>query len=348
MSAPIRITLGVPNDSQPIPVVVIGSKQRRKVDVTAPVAAGKVPEYDGSYSVTPTEQEQTLPTNGFLMKDDVSVDAIPSGYVGSGVPRHDSSSLSASGATVSVPAGYYEESASKDIPNASWKGGSRYEPIVSVQIDENGLITGSVNTSSSVQPLSASGYAEKNHNYGITIVGSGTKQLPTKGATTYAPSTSDQTIAASTYLTGAQTIEGDANLIAENIKAGVTIFGVTGTYSGGGLHMYTSSDWDGAEISLPQGISASDFASNVKGVYLSSLSFEVEGSTEIMSYLAASYYSTERLEFCFASRDLGAFILLTLTILNGSCIPDEMIIDYSDGTSSNLDNINIDSLNIIK
>ena len=55
-----------------------------------------------------------------------------------------------------------------------------------------------------------------------------------KGATTYTPGTSNQTIASGTYLTGTQTISGDANLIADNIKNGTTIFGVTGTYSGGG------------------------------------------------------------------------------------------------------------------
>jgi hypothetical protein len=37
------------------------------------------------------------------------------------------------------------------------------------------------------------------------------------------------------YLTGDQTIKGDANLIAENIKNGISIFGVTGTFAGGGL-----------------------------------------------------------------------------------------------------------------
>lgn len=56
----------------------------------------------------------------------------------------------------------------------------------------------------------------------------------TKGATTYTPTTSNQTIASGTYLTGTQTISGDANLVAGNIKSGTTIFGVTGTYTGGG------------------------------------------------------------------------------------------------------------------
>ena len=63
---------------------------------------------------------------------------------------------------------------------------------------------------------------------------SATKQLPTKSAATITPGTSNQTIAAGTYLTGTQTIKGDANLVADNIKSGVSIFGVTGTASGGG------------------------------------------------------------------------------------------------------------------
>ena len=63
-----------------------------------------------------------------------------------------------------------------------------------------------------------------------TYVGSGVTK---KSAATYTPSTSNQTIAASQYLSGAQTIKGDANLVAGNIKSGVSIFGVTGTCSGG-------------------------------------------------------------------------------------------------------------------
>ena len=62
-----------------------------------------------------------------------------------------------------------------------------------------------------------------------TYVGSGVTK---KAAATYTPTTSSQTIAASQYLNGAQTIKGDANLVAGNIKSGVSIFGVTGNYAG--------------------------------------------------------------------------------------------------------------------
>lgn len=64
-----------------------------------------------------------------------------------------------------------------------------------------------------------------------TYVGSGVTK---KSAATYTPGTSDQSIASGQYLSGTQTIKGDANLVAGNIKSGVSIFGVTGTYAGSG------------------------------------------------------------------------------------------------------------------
>lgn len=203
MSAPVRITLGVPNDSQPIQVVVASNKQRRQIDVTAPIIAGDIPAYEGPYEVSPNESVQTLATNGKRMTGYVTVDAIPSDYIGSEVPRQTSENLTASGNTVTAPAGYYEEDASKAVANATWKGGSRYEPTLSLDIDDNGLISGSVNTSSSVQPLSASGYAEKNHNYGITILANATKQLQTVSGSTITPTESQQTaVPAKKYTTG--------------------------------------------------------------------------------------------------------------------------------------------------
>ena len=59
---------------------------------------------------------------------------------------------------------------------------------------------------------------------GVKVTGT----MTVKAAASYTPGTSDQTIAANQYLGGAQTIEGDANLIPGNILSGVSIFGVTG------------------------------------------------------------------------------------------------------------------------
>lgn len=55
-----------------------------------------------------------------------------------------------------------------------------------------------------------------------------TANVTTKAAATIIPSTSNQTIAAGTYLTGAQTIAGDVDLIASNIISTANIFGVQG------------------------------------------------------------------------------------------------------------------------
>ena len=65
------------------------------------------------------------------------------------------------------------------------------------------------------------------------------KPTATQAATTYTPGTSDQTIAAGTYCSGVQTIQGDANLLPENIAGGVSIFGVTGTLPVSSLPTFT-------------------------------------------------------------------------------------------------------------
>lgn len=58
--------------------------------------------------------------------------------------------------------------------------------------------------------------------------------LPTQGAKTVTPTTTEQVaVASGRYTTGDVKVAGDANLKAENIAEGVSIFGVTGTHSGG-------------------------------------------------------------------------------------------------------------------
>lgn len=68
---------------------------------------------------------------------------------------------------------------------------------------------------------------------------SATKQLTTQAAQTITPGTTDKTISSGRYLTGNQTIRGDENLVAENIKSGVSIFGVEGTLAAGAVKRVT-------------------------------------------------------------------------------------------------------------
>lgn len=118
--------------------------------------------------------------------------------------------LTVSGATVTIPAGYYASDTSKSVKTA-------IQAIPNIDISPTGLITANATQSAGYV---SSGTKET------------TKQLHTKSATTYTPGTSNQTISSGYYLTGTQTIKGDSNLVSENIKSGVTIFNVAGTYGG--------------------------------------------------------------------------------------------------------------------
>lgn len=91
--------------------------------------------------------------------------------------------------------------------------------LTDIQVSPTGKIT--------AETACTEGYIEKD----IVIT---TKQLTTQAAQTITPGTTDKTIASGRYLTGTQTIKGDANLLPENIVSGKTIFGVAGTAETGG------------------------------------------------------------------------------------------------------------------
>ena len=86
-----------------------------------------------------------------------------------------------------------------------------------ISVDSNGLITAS---------------ATQEAGYVAAGTKSAKKQLTTQTSQIITPRTYDQTIDSGRYIVGVQTIKGDSNLAAGNIKKGVSIFGVTGTYEG--------------------------------------------------------------------------------------------------------------------
>lgn len=117
-----------------------------------------------------------------------------------------------------------------------------------------------------------------------TYVGS---SVPRQSAAIYTPGTVDQTIASGQYLDGEQTIKGDANLAASNIKSGVSIFGVSGNYSGEG-----GSDTNNCEAYHITSASTSLSFQGTGTVKVWGYGYKSSGyTTTVYSFVGDGYYS---------------------------------------------------------
>lgn len=219
-----------------------------------------------SISITPSEssQSQTVsPGSGYdgLSSVSVSVSAIPSTYVGTGITRRDSSDLSASGATVSVPNGYYENNETISIASGTEgtpvatkgavnnhsisitpsvtnsggyiSGGSHTGTAVSVSASE--LVSGNLAISSNGNNIDVTNYAT------VSVSVSPTLRSVTK---TYTPSESSQseTISPGTGYDGLSSVS-------------ITVNPISSTYVGSGITRRDSTDLSasGATVSVPSG-----------------------------------------------------------------------------------------------
>lgn len=100
-------------------------------------------------------------------------------------------------------------------------------------------------------------------------------------STEYIPSTDDQYIDSGVYISGTQIIKGDQFLIPDNIRSGVTIFGVQGTFDGGG---------GGSEIREGSLLNTSSFTSKEEtlNTYGNSIYILESSYTEGLSSLSAT------------------------------------------------------------
>lgn len=173
--------------------------QYASVDVTVPSSA---PTLETVEHVTPTESSQTItPHAGYDALSSVQIDPISSTYVGSGITRRSSTDLTASGDTVTVPAGYYETQSTKavaagsaGIPTATKGSVSNHAVTVTPSVsNSDGYISGGVKTGTAVtvsaselvsgtKTISASGTTDVT-NYASASVAAGSATTPATSVT---------------------------------------------------------------------------------------------------------------------------------------------------------------------
>lgn len=159
-----------------------------------------------SYTPSETAQVETVAADsGYdgLEEVGVSVGAIPSNYVGTGVTRRSSADLSANGATVTAPAGYYENAASKAVTSGSAKPPTTISGSQATLIPGTNTIT--LQKTVSVTPQVTPGY-----------VGSGTQANVLLSLNASVPTRSSSDLTAS-----GQTVTAPAGYYAEAAQKAV-------------------------------------------------------------------------------------------------------------------------------
>lgn len=161
---------------------------------------------------------------GGKMLDGVTAYANGTKYTGN-IPSKSSSDLTASGATVTVPAGHYASQATKSVSSGSATAPATISGTSATV--STGTNTLTLSKTVSVTPSVSAGYVSSGTagNSAVSL----TASVTTKAAATLQPGTSAVTIASGTYLTGAQTIPAEPNYVASNIVAGKSLWGLSGS-----------------------------------------------------------------------------------------------------------------------
>lgn len=177
--------------------------------------------YKGETLTTATNQTRVLETEGMYLEDDITITDV-TGAAPSGTKNI---SITANGTTTEDVTSYATASITTAVPASAVDSGTK-----SISISSNGTTTHDV-----VGYASASITANVPNSYSASDEGKVVDNGALVSQTAHAdvtPTTSDQTI--DTTTNNSIKVKGDADLVSGNIKKDVEIFGVTGSYEGGG------------------------------------------------------------------------------------------------------------------
>ena len=189
--------------------------------------------YEGSYTVTPSEEEQTLETEGLMMTDDVTVAAAPL--------QSKEVTSSATAQEVEADEGYYglDKVTVNAMASATPKTISESTRPNTPTVDANGLVTATTTTiTGTMKPIQTAGYVDTDFSVPYTNTGgSATLQLDTQAAKTVTPTESEQTaVASGKYTTGV-------------VKVGA----ISSTYVGSDIPVNPTPTASGKTVTIPTG-----------------------------------------------------------------------------------------------
>lgn len=202
---------------------------------SAPVLQTKTKTYTPS---TSQQTEDVVPDSGYdgLSKVSITVNAmaaqsLPTSAASSATSGYTSKATigrSTSAQYINIPPGYNSAGAYYVISAVANGSATAPSTISGTSATvSTGTNTLTLTKTISVTPTVSAGYVSSGTagNSSVSL----TASVTTKAAATIIPGTLNQTIASGTYLTGTQTIVGDADLVGSNILSTANIFGVQGT-----------------------------------------------------------------------------------------------------------------------